>query len=177
MQFTKDSFYMALLQRMTSLYPLQTITLNGTTRPAIVVAENEPVIPIVPLPDAFYLEWGIAQPVAQQSGNRMLLGMDCLITHHTFGSTDSGFDRGRSLTSLDLELLAICQPQYTSKLDYTQTPAANLGTNIFWTPPQFGEITGSEALRNEGLLRGDEGVRLERTAKLRVFFFSEVTVL
>ena len=61
MQFTKDSFYMALQQRLAALNPQRTITLSGATRPAVVVAENELVIPIVPLPEAFYIEWGAAQ--------------------------------------------------------------------------------------------------------------------
>ena len=68
MQFTKDSFYMALLQRLVSLNPLQTVTLNGTTRPALIVAENELVISAQPLSDAFYIEWGAAQTVKQQTG-------------------------------------------------------------------------------------------------------------
>ena len=177
MQYTKDSFYMALLLRMESLYPQQTVTLNGTTRPAIIVAENEMVIPVVPLPDAFYLEWGTAELVKRGEGDRALMAMECVISHHTFGSTQSGVDRGRSLTALDMELIAICQPQWTSKRDYTQTPSVDLGTNIFWTLPVFGKITGSEAPPNEALPRGNSGVRLERTASLKVFFFSEVSVL
>ena len=176
MQYTKDSFYMALLQRMESLYPQQTVTVNGITRPALIVAENELAIPVVPLPDAFYIEWGVAQVASTQAGDRALMAMECVISHHTFGSTQSGVDRGRALAALDMELIAICQPQWASKRDYTQTPSVDLGTNIFWTFPAFGKVVGSEALRNEGLPRLSEGVRLERSASLKVFFFSEVTV-
>lgn len=177
MQFTKDSFYMTLLQRLVSLYPQQTITLNGTTRPAVVVAENELVIPIVPLPDAFYIEWGAAEPVKGQTGSREMMAMDCVISYHTFGTVQSGVDRGRRLGLLDTELLNICQPPWTEKCDYTQTPSVDLGTCISWTMPSFGKISGSEAPRNEGLPRGTEGVRLERSTSLKVFFFSEVNWL
>lgn len=177
MQFTKDSFYMTLLNRLVALNPQQTITLNGTTRSALVVAENELVVPVVPLPDAFYIEWGAAAPVDGQIGDHALLAMACVITYHTFGTVESGVDRGRALAALDMELLSICQPPWTSKRDYTQTPSIDLGTRIFWTQPEFGKVSGSEAARNEGLPRGTEGVRLERSVSLKVFSFSEVNFL
>jgi hypothetical protein len=174
MQFTKDSFYMTLLERLVALDPQRTVTLNGATRPALIVAENELVIPVEPLPDAFYVEWGAAETVKRQTGNRALFAMDCVISYHTFGSVQSGVDRGRTLTALDMELISICQPSRSSKRDYTQAPSVDLGTNILWTAPVLGKIAGSEALKNEGLPRGTEGVRLERSATLKVFFFSEV---
>lgn len=177
MQFTKDSFYMAVLQRLVALNPLRTIVLDGTTRPAIIVAENELVIPVPPLPDAFYIEWSAAQTVPGQVGDRGLMEMECVISYHTFGTVQSGVDRGRTLAGLDMELLQICQPARTSKRDYTQSPSADLGTSICWTMPSFGKVSGSEAVKNEGLPRGNEGVRLERTASLKVFFFPEVNFL
>jgi hypothetical protein len=177
MQFTKDSFYMALLERLVSLNPLQTITLNGTTRPAIVVAENELVIPVAPVSDAFYIEWGTAQTVQRQTGSRGLMEMECVISYHTFGTVESGVDRGRTLGKLDMELLSICQPPRTSKRDYTQSPSVDLGTSILWTTPSLGKVSGGDAAKNEGLPRGSEGVRLERSASLRVFFFPEVSFL
>jgi hypothetical protein len=177
MQFTKDSFYIALLERLVSLNPLRTITLNGTTRPAVVVAENELVIPVPPVSDAFYIEWGVAQMAQRQVGSRGLMEMECVISYHTFGTVQSGVDRGRTLGSLDMELLSICQPPRTSKRDYTQSPSVDLGTSILWTSPSLGKVSGSEAARREGLPRGNEGVRLERSAILKVFFFPEVNFL
>jgi len=173
MQFAKDSFYMTLLQRLVALNPQRTVTLNGTTRPAIIVAENELVVPIVPLADAFYIEWGAVEAVARQTGGRMILAMECVISYHTFGTVESGVDRGRTLASLDMELLSICQPFWTPKQDYSQAPSVDLGTRIWWTAPSLGKVSGSEAARNEGLPRGSEGVRLERSANLKVFFFPE----
>jgi len=177
MQFTKDSFYMTLLERLVALHPQQTVTLNGTTRPSIIVAENEIVVPIVPLPDAFYIEWGAAEIVPGQSGDKALMAMECVISYHTFGSVESGVDRGRTLASLDMELLALCQPPWTSKCDYTQTPAQDLGTKISWTQPIFGKISGGEASASDALPRKTEAVRLERSASLKVFFFPEVDFL
>lgn len=173
MQFTKDSFYIALRDRLASRNPSRTILLNGVTRPAVVVAENEAVIPVKPQPDTFYLEWGSAAPVPQQLGDRAIYTLECVISYHTFGSVESGVDRGRSLAALDTELLGICQPGTASKFDYSQTPASDLGTSIVWSALQFGKVVGSEAPRNEELPRGTAGVRLERTASVKVFFFPE----
>jgi hypothetical protein len=174
MQPTKDTFYITLRDRLATLNSSRIISLNGATRPAIVVAENEVVVPVTPLPDAFYLEWGSAQAVAQQIGDRAIFSLECLISYHTFGSVESGVDRGRSLASLDTDLIGITQPATAPKRDYTQTPPADLGTSIVWGTPQFGKVIGSEAPKNESLPRGSAGVRLERTATVKVFFFPEV---
>ena len=42
MQPTKDSFYIALRDRLVAVDPNRTVTLDGATRPAIAVMENEP---------------------------------------------------------------------------------------------------------------------------------------
>lgn len=175
MQFTKDTFYITLRDRLATLNPSRIISLNGTTRPAIVVAENEVVVPVTPLPDTFYLEWGAAQPVPQQIGDCAIYSLECVISYHTFGSVESGVDRGRSLASLDNDLLGIMQPATAPKLDYTQNPPAGMGTSIVWTAPLFGKVAGSEAPRNEGLPNGTPGIRLERAATVKVFFFPEVS--
>jgi len=177
MQYTKDSFYITLLERLVALNPQRTVTLNGTTRPALIVAENELVVPIVPLPDAFYIEWGAAELLPGQVGSKALLAMDCIISYHTFGTVETGVDRGRTLAALDMELLGISQPPYALKRDYSQLPSVDLGTKISWTQPSFGKVAGSETAKNEGLPRGTEGVRLERSANLKLFFFSEVDFL
>jgi hypothetical protein len=174
MQFTKDTFYIALRDRLAAINPSRLITLNGVTRPAVVVAENEAVIPVKPLPDTFYIEWGAVQLAPHQSGDRTIFSMECLISYHTLGTVESGVDRGRSLAELDTELITMCRPATSPKLDYTQTPPADLGTSIVWNSPQFGKIAGSEAPRNEALPRGTAGIRLERTVTLKVFFFLEI---
>src|SRR5690348_6602169 len=119
MQFTKDSFYMTLRDRLSALNPQRTVVLSGATRPAMVVAENELIIPVAPLPDAFYLEWGAAEAVSGHEGRQPLMQMECEISYHTFGSCQTGVDRGRALGELDAELLSLCQPQHTEKRDYS----------------------------------------------------------
>jgi hypothetical protein len=52
----------------------------------------------------------------------------------------------------------------------------DLGTNIFWSEPVFGKVVGSEAAKTEGLPRGTEGVRLERSVTVKVFFTPEANL-
>src|SRR5664279_746773 len=51
MQPTKDSFYVALRDRLVVVDPNRTVTLDGATRPAIAVLENEPPTGAPLLPD------------------------------------------------------------------------------------------------------------------------------
>jgi hypothetical protein len=39
---------------------------------------------------------------------------------------------------MDEELMAMLQPFYTPKLNYTATPAAAMLTQVFWDEPAFG---------------------------------------
>lgn len=171
MQFAKDSFYLALRERLAALNPQRVVSLNGVTRPAVLVAENEAVVPVEPLPDAFYVEWGAVKIANRQSSPKPLMGIDCVISHHTLGTVDSEVDRGRTLAELDTELLSICHPPHTTKQDFTQSPSADLGSSIFWTTPDLGEVSGIIAREST-----NKRVQLERKTKLTVFFFPEVEI-
>ncbi len=165
MQHTKDSFYVALRDRLAVLNPARTVYLDGATRPAVIVAENQPSTPSAPLPDAFYLQWGAVREVKNALRSpRPLLVLDCQIVYRTIGTEgNSSVDRGRVLAALDLELLQISNPPETVKRDYTQATPPDLGTKIFWTRPQVVETV---ALGNE----------LRRTAKVTVHFYPEVNL-
>jgi hypothetical protein len=188
MQFAKDSFFMALQQRLAALNPARTVTINGTTVPAVVVVENLPPAAAEPQPNTFYIEWGTAAVIDGHAGNAALMSMACVISYYTLGTTQSMVDRGRQMGELDDELLSICQPTNTEKYDYTQSPAADLGTTVFWNQPIFTVPTTSGVEDNTSAYQG-RGVRramyeqayqdgrVERRAELTVFFFSEVTLL
>ncbi len=109
MQATKDSFYVELRNRLVAVDPQRTITIDGATRPAIVVAENEPPNAGPPLCDALYLHWGGARAALPAAGT--LMEMECTISYRTKGTDPNGnLDRGRDLASLDSDVLAICLP-------------------------------------------------------------------
>jgi len=170
MQFAKDSFYMAMRERLAALNPARTVTLNGATRPAVIAGENEPVGFAERLPNAFYLDWGATRPIKSHQDGTILVEMDCTIWYHTLGASDSGVDRGRALGELEQELWNICQPPRTPKRDFTQAPSQDLGTMIFWRMPQNEDLLGSDRVA----LRQNPGARLERRARLSIFFFPEV---
>jgi hypothetical protein len=188
MQFAKDSFFIALQQRLAGLNPARTVTINGATVPALLVVENLPPASTEPQPNAFYIEWGSAAVVDGHAGNAALMSLECVIRYYTLGSVQSMVDRGRVLGQLDGELLGICQPPNTEKYDYTQSPSVDLGTSVFWSQPAFQEATTTgvedntlayqgRSVRRAMYTQAHQDGRVERRAELTVFFFSEVTLL
>ncbi len=175
MQHAKDSFYMALRDRLAGVNPERVIARNGVTRPAIVVVENETVSAAEPAADTFHIYWGAARvSKAHSGGERPLVALECTIAYRTAGSGDSGADRGRSLGALDEELLAICRPGWAAKRDYSQSPEVELGTNVVWTTPELGETeTVGEAPSSWRKGRAASGARLQRAASMTIYFFSE----
>jgi hypothetical protein len=188
MQFAKDSFFLALQQRLAGLNPARTVTINGATVPAVLAVENLPPASAEPQPNTFYIEWGTASVIDGHAGNAALISVDCVISYYTLGTVQSMVDRGRVLGQLDSELLSICQPTNTEKYDYTQSPSANLGTSVFWNQPAFAQAT-TTGLEDNTLAYQARGVRramyeqayqdgrAERRAEMTVLFFSEVTLL
>jgi hypothetical protein len=158
MQNAKDSFYMALRNRLAALNPERTILLRGSLRPGILVEEAE--APFNQLPnDVFILRWlGHGADVDLAS---TLIAEEIDILYNTCGcQTFGGLDRGRALTELDNELLAILQPCHSPKLNYTASPPAPMLTQVFWDEPLF---TPAVTQRD----------RLSRSARVMVFSYQE----
>ena len=162
MQAAKDSFYMALRERLAALNPSRVFVVDGVERPGIAVRENlEPKV-TAPKSGMYLIEWG---DVGIAEATRPIMGMDCHIGYSSEGSGGTGVDRGRMLSEMDHELLAICAPPYTGMRDYQQSPSADLGCGVFWTMPELKNVTP-----DRGMASADSG-RLERRAALRVYFF------
>jgi hypothetical protein len=172
MQFAKDSFFLALQERLAGLNPARTVTLNGAMMPAIVVVENLPPNCADCEPNTFYLQWGTAEVLSASTGCGTLISVEVVISYYTSGSAQSMVDRGRVLAQLGSELLSICRPPNTEKRDYTQSPSADLGTRVFWSQPAFGEPDKS-GLANAA----DAGGRVARQAQMKMYFWAEVTAL
>jgi len=167
MQFAKDSFYVALRNRLAVVNPARTVAINGAVRPAVLVAENEPATAAALLPSAFQLTWSAAQTApGEDSSRRPLIALACQIRYGTSGTLDGGVDAGRVMAALDTELLEICSPGRTNKQDYTQAVPVDLGSFVIWTKPVLKAI---ETDRKTGLL-------LVRNAELTTFFFPEVVL-
>ncbi len=177
MQFAKDSFYTTLRDRLALVNPGRTVVVNGASRPAVIVPENEAAAAAEPLMEAFYLYWGAARMVKRNTGRpQPLMVMECSVSYRSGGSSESGHDRGRIMGTLDHELMRISRPGWAPKQDYSQTPAVDLGTRIFWNDPDFHEleVLGDTVPTTWRKQRPAQGARLLRVANFTVFFFAEV---
>jgi hypothetical protein len=87
--------------------------------------------------------------------------VDCKVNYCTKGSAGMlGGDRGRTATAMDEEFIRICEPRWAACCDYTVSPPAVLGSNIFWTLPVMAPSTEQDGI-------------LQHTAAVRVFYFPE----
>ncbi len=158
MQNAKDSFYIALRNRLAVLNPARSVQVRGVTRPGILVEEAEAPMAEL-LPDVFTLQW--AGLTAMENLPSMLCGMVCEVLYSTSGSQgNAGLDRGRAMAEMDRELLDVLRPMYTPKVNYTSTPALTMQTNVFWTEPVTGALTVQRNL-------------LSRVVTVTVFEFEE----
>lgn len=158
MQNAKDTFYITLRNRLAAVNSERTTTLRGVVRPGILVEEAEAPSAQLPL-DVFVLRWTKLATDAQLPS--ALTSMTCEIHYATSGSQDNlGLDRGRALEEMDDELLRMLSPSSAVKMNYAQTPAAQMSTNVFWTDPTF----AAENRTRE---------RVGRVATVEVFAFQE----
>lgn len=158
MQNAKDTFYITLRNRLVTVNPNRTMLLRAVTRPGILVEEAEAPVAELPL-DVFVLRWTALATDPQLPS--ILAQISCEIHYATVGTqANGGLDRGRALEEMDAELLAMLWPASVQKMNYTTTPATTMGTDIFWTTPEFGSAV---TLRDQ----------LSRVTKVSVFAYQE----
>ena len=158
MQNAKDSFYIALRTRLAVVNPKRTILLRGSLRPGILVEEAE--APFTQLPnDVFVVRWlGLGTDLDLSSA---MTAQECEVVYQTCGTQAfGGLDRGRALSGMDEEVIAMLQPSCTPKLNYAVQPAAPMLTQVFWDEPVFTPVV---ALRD----------RLSRSAKVVIYSYQE----
>jgi hypothetical protein len=158
MQNAKDSFYVALRTRLIAINPSRTILLRGTVRPGILVEDAE--APFSQLPnDVFVLRWlglGVDMDLAST-----MAAEECEIIYQTCGTQSfGGLDRGRALSEMDEEFIAIIQPFCTAKLNFTAQPPSAMLTQVFWDEPGLSPI----AVQRD---------RLTRSARVVVYSYQE----
>jgi len=158
MQNAKDSFYMALRNRLAVLNPERTVLMRGAVRPGIVVEEVEAPFSQPP-GDVFVVRWlGMGVDVDLASS---MVAQECEILYATCGSQSfGGLDRGRALSAMDTEIAALLEPFHTPKMSYMATPPAQMLTEVFWDEPVF---TPCETQRD----------RLSRSVKVMVYSYQE----
>jgi len=85
----------------------------------------------------------------------------CELIYQTCGTQSfGGLDRGRALSEMDEELMAMLRPFYTPKLNYSATPPAAMLTTVFWDEPVFTPIVTQRD-------------RLSRSANVMVYSYQE----
>ena len=166
MQAAKDSFYVALRERLVGLNPGRTMVIDGVTVPAIVVRENMEPRFVEALAETFLLDFG---DILIAESSRPMLGMDCHIWYASEGGGGSGVDRGRVLADMDGELLGMCDPPHTAMFDYSQTPIEDLGSGIFWTVPVLNDAPEGSPVEKQQWSASRR--RLARYAQVRIYFF------
>ena len=134
-QDAKDSFYLALRNRLAALNPDRTTVVRGAVRPAVLVAENE-LQPGDgnPPPQTFVLHWSPA--VADTSEAMPLEHARCEIRVTSAGSPEvAGMDRGRTLAAMRGELDAMLRPAQAAKTSYGGATPVAAATAVFWGAP------------------------------------------
>jgi hypothetical protein len=158
MQNAKDTFYITLRNRLAVVNAERTMTLRGVVRPGILVEEAEAPSALLPM-DVFVLRW--TKLAADTQLPSIMASMTCEIHYATAGTQGNmGLDRGRALEEMDDELLRMLCPASTVKMNYTQTPAEQMGTNIFWSQALFAAETTTRE-------------RVGRVVTVEVFAFQE----
>ncbi|ADV80928.1 hypothetical protein [Terriglobus saanensis] len=126
MQNTKDTFYLALRDRLALRNPTRTCVVRGQTRPAVLVEENE--LPTAEAPESVYrLRWTKRTTDLQQP-----MPLDTALCEIRYRTTPYELDRGREIDAMDLDLDAILQPRAIAKRSFSSTGATTLQTNLFW---------------------------------------------
>ncbi len=168
MQNARDTFYVALRDRLAALNPARVMVVRGVTRPGVRVEENE-LASVAQAADVFSLRWTGLGVNAQ--GALPLVSMSCEISYATDGNAgNGGMDRGRLLGAMDAELVMAVSggPQSAVKMSYGAGAGAGsgsagpvaLGTNVFW----------GDAVLGAAVVKGE---RLERVATVAVFCYQE----
>jgi len=158
MQNAKDSFYLALRTRLAVINPERTVLLRGAIRPGILVEEAEAPNAVLPT-DVFVVRWlGFGADIDLSSA---MAAEECEILYSTCGTQAfGGLDRGRNLSAMDEEVLAMLQPFYTHKINYSVQPTTTMQTQVFWDEPTFAPIN----------IQRD---RLSRSVRVRVYSYQE----
>jgi hypothetical protein len=144
MENAKNSFYIALRNRLAEVNPARTVFLRGVNRPGVLVEENE-LATAKPPNDIYRLRWTKLSVNSQMPA--ALEQISCEIRYSTAGTNNNGgMDRGQCLTAMDDEVMQMLQPCSTPKMSYTQSGSAAMATNLFWTAPAFEAVSEAQGV-------------------------------
>ncbi len=135
----KDTFYIALRDRLAVVNPDRRMLTRGAQRPSVLVEEAEPVANTT-AQDVFLIRWKGWR--RERYLSQTLTLMDCEIHYSTAGTgATCGLDRGRALAAMDKELMQMLEPPSAPTMNYSTSPCSATGTIVFWTEPEMGTAT------------------------------------
>jgi hypothetical protein len=166
MQAAKDSFFRALQARLAVVNPQRSITVDGVTKPALLVAENEPYPPARLFFNTFYIQW-IGAPAVRGFAATLAPRYEQIAQMEYFVRGTPSLqkplaDRGRRMAQMDGELVQILFPGFAPKQDHAQQPPVDLGSTVRWQ--------WSPSLRT---VVEKDGAVLRRIATINVSFYLE----
>ena len=166
MQAAKDTFFRTLQTRLATVNPARTVLVDGVERPAILVAENELYPPPKLFFNAYYIHW-LGAPAVRSFSRTPAPRYEQIaqVEYFVRGSASLQLpfaDRGRLLTQMDQELVAILFPGFSQKFDHSAAPPVPLGSYLCWRwAPDFRTV-----------VEGDGSI-LRRLATVSVSFYLE----
>ncbi len=166
MQAAKDSFFRFLQGRLSIVNAGRTIVVDGVTKPAILVVENEPYPPAKLFFNTFYVHW-LGAPAIREFANTAAPRYELLAQIEYFVQGTAALqrpfaDRGRVLGQLDRELVQILFPGHTPKMNFATEPPQPLGSQVQWNwAPDLRTIAQSD------------GSILRRISTINVSFYLE----
>lgn len=159
MQSAKDTFLLALRDRLAVVNAARTVAIRGASRPAVIAEDVELSLGQSDPMDCFVLRW--LDEVIDLSEPLPLHVLQCEVRYATHGTQEfAGMDRGRVLAALDAELAQMLQPRYSALQDFSGSSAVTRTTRVWW----------SEMEPSPVVMDGDA---LRRVAKLTVFALGE----
>ncbi|WP_047490940.1 hypothetical protein [Terriglobus sp. TAA 43] len=159
MQSVKDTFLLALRDRLAVVNAARIVSIRGAMRPAV-IADDVELVPAQSDPmDCFVLQW--LDEVVDLSEPLPLHALQCEVRYATRGTQElAGMDRGRVLAALDAEFSQMLQPRSTVLQDFSGSSVVTCTTRVWWS-----EMESSPA--------AVDGDTLQRVAKLTVFALEE----
>ena len=162
MENARNTFYLALRDRLTVVNPQRVVVVRGVQRPGILVEENESAGSNSP-PDVFVLRWKDCA-IDEQHGMPMA-EQACEIHYWSEGtSSHGGLDRGRLLAAMDVEVMQILEGRSAAKQNFAVTPPVVMASRIFWTTAKFQPLVTSTN-------------QLSRVARVMVYSLEETSEL
>lgn len=159
MQSVKDSFLLALRDRLAVVNAARVVAIRGVMRPAV-IAEDVELLPAKGEPmDCFALRW--LDEAIDPSEPLTLHALQCEVHYATRGSQEfAGMDRGRVLAALDAELAQMMQPRSTVLQDFSGSSVVTRTTRVWWSEMEVSPVVV-------------DGDALRRVVKLVVFALEE----